>query len=144
SWVCPSWLVALKVPDHLPVTSAAAAVAAHKAARINTATILLTVPSRSLDAGKTEKFKPVYERRAQIPTASDATVSGTPALAYSQNDISTSRRARSITIRFATDPTTVRFPASVDDIASVSHACAGSASLVTNPLNTSTAGALLT
>ena len=48
---------------------------------------------------------------------------GIPARQYSQNEIVTpSRRAHSITIKFATDPRTVRFPARVLDMASASQA----------------------
>jgi len=42
------------------------------------------------------------------------------------------------------DPSTVRFPASVDDMASVSHAWSGRGSCETNGLKTRTAGTLLT
>src|SRR6266404_5603993 len=71
-------------------------------------------------------------------------VSGTPTRAYSQKPIRTLWRARSSTIRFATEPSTVRLPARVDDMASVSHACRASGKCGMNGRNTSTAGTLLT
>ena len=73
-----------------------------------------------------------------------AAVSGAPTLKYSQNEICTCGRARWTTIRFATEPSTVRFPASVEAIARISHACVGSARRGMNGLKTSTAGTLLT
>src|ERR1700683_2063986 len=92
------------------------------------------------------------ERQVQVqclwgiaaPAARLRIVMGTPPFAYSQKPISTRPRARCTTIKFATDPSTVRFPASVDDIASVSHACAASGKRVTKLRKTSTAGTLLT
>src|SRR5581483_11375470 len=80
----------------------------------------------------------------QTPSAIVIIVSCAPALAYSQNVISTSRRARWTTIRLATEPSSVRFPARVEDIARVSHARLGSASFGMIGLKTSTAGTLLT
>src|SRR5512147_1355130 len=56
----------------------------------------------------------------------------------------TSCRARCTTIKFATDPSSVRFPARVDDIARVSQPRCGSDSLGTTGRKTSTAGTLLT
>ena len=67
-----------------------------------------------------------------------------PVRAYSQKPIVTRGRARCTTIRFATDPKIVGLPARVDAIASTSHAWAGFRRCVTNGLNTSTAGTLLT
>jgi adenosylcobinamide-phosphate synthase len=57
------------------------------------------------------------------PSSSVSSVIGTPTRQYSQNEIVTpSRRAVSTTMRLATDPSTVRLPARVLDIARASHA----------------------
>src|SRR5271156_4924414 len=70
-----------------------------------------------------------------------------PTLQYSQNEIVTpSRRALSTTMRLATDPSTVRLPANVLDIASASQAVsrvAGGTAWATGS-SSSTAGTLLT
>src|SRR5579871_5821836 len=82
-----------------------------------------------------------------IPSARVKRVTGIPTLQYSQNEISTpSRRAFSTTMRLATEPSTVRLPANVLDIASASHAVswlvAGIAFITGS--NNNTAGTLLT
>ncbi len=51
-----------------------------------------------------------------------------------------SPRAHSATMRFATDPTSVRLPARVDAIASTSHAARGAANVGITLLKSSTAG----
>ena len=66
-----------------------------------------------------------------------------PLRVYSPKDSSTPRRrASSATIRFATDPNSVRFPASVVDMANPSHVCTGSGKLGTNGRKSNTAGTL--
>src|SRR4029079_10869441 len=78
------------------------------------------------------------------PKASVNTVSGTPTRRYSKNPIvNPRRRALSITIKFAIDPDTVSFPASVLDIATASHDVRGSGKCGTTDLNSMTAGTLL-
>ena len=68
-------------------------------------------------------------------------VSGTPTRQYSANPMRTPElRAASTTMRLATEPRIVKFPDSVDAIATSSHARVGSASCGTIGLNTSTAG----
>jgi hypothetical protein len=58
-----------------------------------------------------------------MPRASVSSVSGTPTLQYSTNEIETpSRRAFSTTMRLATEPSTVRLPANVLDMANANHA----------------------
>src|SRR5260370_42588497 len=73
-----------------------------------------------------------------MPKLSVRTVSGTPTLEYSQKETLTpSRRALSTTIRLATEPRTVRFPANVLDIASASQAVswlAGGTTFRTGPI----------
>lgn len=56
----------------------------------------------------------------------------------------TSGLAVSTTMKFATDPVIVRFPASVEAIARISHALRGSAKFFTSDLSSMTAGTLLT
>jgi len=69
----------------------------------------------------------------------------TPAFVYSQKVSSTfRRRADSATIKFATDPSKVRFPASVEAAARVSHPAAGAAIEEINGRSKSTAGTLET
>src|SRR5438093_11419557 len=68
-------------------------------------------------------------------------VSGTPTRQYSRNPISTrASRAASTTMRLATEPRIVRFPASVEAMARMSHARAGSPKLGITGLNSNTAG----
>jgi hypothetical protein len=55
-----------------------------------------------------------------------------------------SSRARCATMRLATDPTKVKLPASVEAIATTSHARCGSSEFAMNGFNTRTAGTLLT
>src|SRR5438034_1299573 len=74
-------------------------------------------------------------------------VRGTPTLQYSQNEIATpSRRALSTTIRLATEPSMVRLPANVLDIASASHAVSrvGRGTAWATGSKSNTAGTLLT
>ena len=78
-----------------------------------------------------------------VTLTSTGLVTGTPALQYSQNDTFTpSCRAFSTTIRFATDPSTVRFPANVLLIASASHpvCCESFGSACITGSNNNTAG----
>src|SRR2546430_8803148 len=75
------------------------------------------------------------------PRSSVTSVSGTPTRQYSANPMRTPElRAASTTMRLATEPRIVKFPDSVDAIATSSHARVGSASCGTIGLNTSTAG----
>src|SRR5947207_1061079 len=70
-----------------------------------------------------------------------------PTLQYSQNPMEMpSRWAFSTTIRLATDPSTVRLPAKVLDMASVSQAVSRAAAGIacTTGSSSSTAGTLLT
>ena len=69
---------------------------------------------------------PLY-RNNSTPMAIVTIVSGNPTLKYSQKDMEAYRRAFWTTIRFAMDPSTVRFPARVEAIARTSHARLGSA-----------------
>src|ERR1700724_1504115 len=55
-----------------------------------------------------------------------------------------SARARCTAMRLATDPTRVKLPASVEAMATTSHARCGSGELATNGFKTKTAGTLLT
>ena len=73
-----------------------------------------------------------------------STVSGAPTLKYSPKPIDTPRdRALCTTIRFAIEPSTVKLPASVDAIATTSHAESRSFSVSIKGFMTSTAGTLL-
>jgi hypothetical protein len=65
-----------------------------------------------------------------------AAVNGNPTLKYSRKEMATCRLDLWMTMRLATDPSTVRFPASVEDIARMSHARLGSARCGTKGLNT--------
>src|SRR5574341_193359 len=73
-----------------------------------------------------------------------STVRGTPTFRYSGKEIRTAWRARSTTIRLAMEPSSVRFPARVADMASVSHPRDGLARCAIRGLNSRTAGTLLT
>src|SRR5439155_21689558 len=72
-------------------------------------------------------------------------VSGIPTLQYSQNEtVTPSRAAFSTTIRLATEPSTVRLPANVLDIARASHAVSWFAGMALSTGATrTTAGTLL-
>src|ERR1035441_10022942 len=78
------------------------------------------------------------------PTISVITVIGSPTRKYSQNPIFTSGLALSTTMMFATLPVIVRFPASVEAIASTSHAVCGFAKFGASDFKSITAGTLLT
>src|SRR5262245_11548691 len=72
-------------------------------------------------------------------------VSGAPTLKYAQKLKSTPRTfARWATMRLAIEPTSVKFPASVEAIATTSQARWGSCKFGTNDLSNNTAGTLLT
>ena len=59
----------------------------------------------------------------KAPAVMDSTVTGPPTLKWSRKRICTSGRALSTTMRFATEPTRVKLPASVEDMAEhVDHA----------------------
>ena len=70
-------------------------------------------------------------------------VSGAPTRAYSEKVIFIWCRTGCSTMRFATDPSTVRLPARVEDMASVSQARLGSARWGINGRITNTAGTSL-
>ena len=78
------------------------------------------------------------------PTIMVATVIGKPARKYSRKPISTSGRALSTTMMLATLPVTVRLPAKVDAMASVSQAACWFGNPETTDLSSITAGTLLT
>src|SRR5215467_10001036 len=79
------------------------------------------------------------------PKAMVRTVSGAPTLKYGQKLKSTPRAfARWATMRLAIEPTSVKFPASVEAIATTSQARWGSCKFGTNDLSNNTAGTLLT
>src|SRR4030081_3747596 len=78
----------------------------------------------------------------KTPMRRVSTVSGAPTFAYSQKPIVTPRaRATCTTMRLATDPTRVRLPARVDDMATVSQTRCGSGRFATNGLRTSSPAA---
>jgi hypothetical protein len=60
--------------------------------------------------------------RSQSPTTIVKTVSGKPTLKYSQNEMETRLLDFCNTIKLATDPSTVRFPAKVEAIARIRQA----------------------
>ena len=69
-----------------------------------------------------------------------SSVTGTPTFMYSMKPTGHCLRAASATIRLATEPTSVRLPASVEAIASARKARCGSGQLGTNGMNSITAG----
>lgn len=76
-----------------------------------------------------------------IPKINVRIVIGTPAFRYSLNSNLIPRFFADLaTIRFATEPISVRLPANVDDIANVNQMFSGLIKLLTTGLNNKTAG----
>jgi hypothetical protein len=85
-------------------------------------------------------FRSLYQENAENDRDDGE---GAPILKYSRKEMFTSWRALWATIRFATDPRIVRFPASVDAIASTNYACPAFARRGMMGRKTGTAGTLV-
>ena len=117
---CPGWghqrrIVAISDESALP---AIADVSLHRGERRKEPTSEV----HSLARTEQRTISGALQLSHHAPIASVITVSGIPARQYAQNDISMPiLRARSATIRFATEPTRVRLPAKVALIAITSQ-----------------------